>query len=83
MIIRKKGTSVLEDKEYIKAENNAYNELVKYGYYPQGTTKDFKKVIVFKIKNKDTNNEEKEIYYFNNYQEAAIKLCDYKCNVRS
>ena len=43
MIIRKKGTSVLEDKEYIKAENNAYNELVKYGYYPQGVTKDFKK----------------------------------------
>lgn len=76
MIIRKKGTSVLEDKEYIKAENNAYNELVKYGYYPQGVTKDFKKVIVFKIKNKNKNNEEKEIYYFNNYQEAAIKLCD-------
>ena len=76
MIIRKKGTSVLEDKEYIKAENNAYNELVKCGYYPQGVTKDFKKVIVFKIKNKNKNNEEKEIYYFNNYQEAAIKLCD-------
>ena len=76
MIIRKKGTSVLEDKEYIKAENNAYNELIKYGYYPQGVTKDFKKVIVFKIKNKNKNNEEKEIYYFNNYQEAAIKLCD-------
>lgn len=76
MIIRKKGTSVLEDKEYIKAENNAYNELVKYGYCPQGVTKDFKKVIVFKIKNKNKNNEEKEIYYFNNYQEAAIKLCD-------
>lgn len=76
MIIRKKGTSVLEDKEYIKAENNAYNELVKYGYCPQGVTKDFKKVIVFKIKNKNKNNEEKEIYYFNNYQEASIKLCD-------
>ena len=76
MIIRKKGISILKDKEYIKAENNAYNELVKYGYYPQGVTKDFKKVIVFKIKNKNKNNEEKEIYYFNNYQEAAIKLCD-------
>lgn len=76
MIIRKKGTSVLEDKEYIKAENNAYNELVKYGYCPQGVTKDFKKVIVFKIKNKNKNDEEKEIYYFNNYQEASIKLCD-------
>ena len=76
MIIRKKEISILKDKEYIKAENNAYNELVKYGYLPQGVTKDFKKVIVFKIKNKNKNNEEKEIYYFNNYQEAAIKLCD-------
>lgn len=76
MIIRKKGISIFKDKEYVKAENNAYNELVKYGYYPQGATKDFKKVIVFKIKNKNKNNEEKEIYYFNNYQEAAIKLCD-------
>lgn len=76
MIIRKKEISILKDKEYIKAENNAYNELVKYGYCPQGVTKDFKKVIVFKIKNKNKNNEEKEIYYFNNYQEAAIKLCD-------
>lgn len=76
MIIRKKEISILKDKEYIKAENNAYNELVKYGYCPQGVTKDFKKVIVFKIKNKNKNNEEKEIYYFNNYQEASIKLCD-------
>lgn len=76
MIIRKKEISILKDKEYIKAENNAYNELVKYGYYPQGATKDFKKVIVFKIKNKNKNNEIRDIYYFNNYQEAAIKLCD-------
>ena len=76
MIIRKKGISILKDKEYVKAENNAYNELVKYGYCPQGVTKDFKKVIVFKIKNKNRNNEKKEIYYFNNYQEASIKLCD-------
>ena len=76
MIIRKKGTSLFKDKEYIKAENKAYNELVKYGYCPQGVTKDFKKVIVFKIKNKNKNDEEKEIYYFNNYQEAVIKLCN-------
>ena len=76
MIIRKKEISILKDKEYIKAENNAYNELVKYGYSPQGRTEDFKKVVVFKIENKNRNNEKKEIYYFNNYQEAVIKLCD-------
>lgn len=76
MIKRKEGISVLRDREYIAAENKAYDKLVKYGYSPQGRTEDFKKVVVFKIENKNRNNEKKDVFYFNDWQEAMMKLCN-------
>lgn len=75
MIKRKKGISIFKDREYIEAESNAYKKLVEHGYIPQGMTNDFKKVVIFKIENENRNNEKKEIFYFNNWQEATEELC--------
>lgn len=75
MIKRKEGISIIEDREYIEAENNAHAKLVEYGYTPQGRTNDFKKVVVFRIENEHRENEKKDVYYFNNWQEAMEKLC--------
>ena len=55
-----KMTTYKMSKEYIEAENQAYDTLVKNGFSPQGRTKDFKKVVVFKIENENKNNEIKE-----------------------
>ena len=75
MIKRNKEISLLKDRGYIQAENNAYDKLVKYGLRPSGMTKDFKKVVVFKIENEHRNNEKKEVFYFSNWQEALELLC--------
>lgn len=75
MVERKEGISILKDREYIEAENNAHAELIKHGYSPQGMTKDFKKVVVFRIENEHRNNEKKEVFYFDNWQEAMETLC--------
>ncbi|MCD2348121.1 hypothetical protein [Clostridium guangxiense] len=75
MIKKVEGISVFKQKEYIRAEHEAHEILVKNGYLPQGMTKDFKKVIVFKIQNEHRNNEKKEVFYFNNWQEAMESLC--------
>ena len=61
--------------EYIAKENQAYESLVKSGFRPNGITKDFKKVVVFKIENEHKNNERKEVFHFANWQEAKNKLC--------
>lgn len=74
MIKRNKEIPTIKQREYLKAENNAYDELVKHGYLPQGCTKDFKKVVVFKIENEHRNNEKRDIFYFENWQEAAETL---------
>lgn len=75
MVKRKEGLSIIEDREYLEAENNAHNKLIQHGYTPQGRTRDFKKVVVFKIENEHRNNEKKEIFYFDNWQEAMETLC--------
>ncbi|MBU5332067.1 hypothetical protein KQI61_07635 [Anaerocolumna aminovalerica] len=74
MIKRIEGLSTLHQRDYIEAENNAHDQLISNGYLPQGMTKDFKKVVVFKIENQHTNNEKREIFYFQNWQEAAETL---------
>ncbi|WP_157055706.1 hypothetical protein [Clostridium sp. DMHC 10] len=43
MIKKVEGISVFKQKEYIRAEHEAHEILVKNGYLPQGMTKDFKK----------------------------------------
>jgi hypothetical protein len=75
MIKRKEGMCVKDDREYLEAENSAYDKLVKYGYIPQGGTKDFKKVVIVKIENENRNNEKREWFYFYNWQEAMETLC--------
>jgi hypothetical protein len=75
MIKRKEEISIIKDREYLSAENTSYDKLVKCGYRPQGVTKDFKNVVVFRIKNEHRNNETKEVFYFNNWQKAAETLC--------
>ena len=63
-------------REYIIAENQAYEALIENGFLPNGRTKDFKKVVVFKIENEHRNNEIKEAFQFSDWQEAKSKLCD-------
>jgi hypothetical protein len=74
MIKRKEGMSVKEDREYLTAENNAYDNLLEHGYTPSGMTRDFKKVVVFKIRNAHERNG-KDVFYFDNWQEAMETLC--------
>lgn len=74
---RLKRTEVSEDawRQYIIAENEAHDALVKAGFYPQGINDDFTKVIVFKIENQGSPNEHREIFLFNTWQEAQKALC--------
>ena len=74
MIKRIEGIPTNKQREYLTAENNAYDKLVENGYTPSGMTKGFNKVVVFKIENEHRNNEKKEVFYFNNWQEAMEKL---------
>ena len=73
---RLKRNEVSEEEwgKYIVAENKAYDKLVEAGFSPQGINKDFTKVIVFKIENQNTNDEHKEVYSFNTWQEAVSEL---------
>ena len=66
--------SKVERDKYLTAENKAYDQLIKKGYRPQGVDKNFKNVVIFKIENEHTNYEKKEIFYFENWQEANLKL---------
>lgn len=62
-------------REWIAAENKAHDELVKNGFTPSCRTMDFKKVIVMKIENEHQHNEHREVFYFDNWQEAKASLC--------
>ena len=68
------------DREYIKAENEAYEKLRENGYTPQGADKDFKTVCVFKFEHPEfwehpVKRGKQEVFHFKNWQEAAEKLC--------
>lgn len=67
------------DREYIIAENQAHNNLVKKGYTPQGADKGFKTVCVMKFEHPEFYNNpvmcgKCEVYHFKNWQEADAKL---------
>ena len=67
------------DREYIIAENQAYDNLVKKGYTPQGADKDFKTVCVMKFEHPEFYGNplkcgKREIFHFKNWQEADAKL---------
>ncbi len=75
MIKRNIEIPLNKDREYLNAENAAYAKLVEFGYFPQGITKDFKKVVVYRIENLYSNDEKKEAFYYDNWQEAMKTLC--------
>ncbi|MCG4744029.1 hypothetical protein L0N08_01220 [Enterocloster aldenensis] len=79
MIERKSEISLIKDREYLSAENNAYNALVAKGYTPQGADKGFKTVCVMQFEypeyaeNPAKRGKCKE-YHFKNWQEALAQL---------
>ena len=79
MVEKIKGVSTFKQKEYIVAENNAYDELVKNGFTPQGTDAGFKTVCVFKFEHPEFRDNpakrgECEVFHFKNWQEALEEL---------
>ena len=67
------------DREYIVAENKAYDNLVKKGYTPQGIDKDFKSVCVMKFEYPEfwqnpVKRGKREVFHFKNWQEADKNL---------
>ena len=46
-----------ERRRYLTAEHKAYLSLIEKGYSPQGADDKFENIVVFKIENKNTNNE--------------------------
>lgn len=62
------------DREYIRRENEAHDNLVKKGYECWGMTSDFKKVCITKGHHPAKRPSEYEQYYFDNWQEADKNL---------
>ena len=73
-IQRNKGIPTQLQRAYIIAENEAYDALVKQGYSPQGYDLETKKHVVCKVENEHGNNEARELYYFEDWQEAKENL---------
>lgn len=74
MIKRIEGICILQQRDYIEAENKAHDNLVANGYLPQGRDNNFKTVCVMKIENEHRNNEKRDIWHFANWQEAEESL---------
>ncbi len=80
MMVKKiEGVAVNKQREYINAENKAYDDLIKSGYTPQGADEGFKTVCVMKFEHPEFyNNPVKrgkcDVYHFKNWQEAAETL---------
>lgn len=70
MIERIEGMSTFKQREYMQAEHNAYGELVKAGYMPQGYDFKTRDVVVFKRINEHKNNEHTDVMHFKNWQYA-------------
>lgn len=67
------------DREYIRAENEAYENLIKKGYTPQGADRSFKTVSVMKFeypefRENPVKRGKCEVYHFKNWQEADANL---------
>ena len=79
MVERIEGISIFKQREYIFAENKAYDNLVKKGYTPQGIDKDFKSVCVMRFEHPEfwqnpVKRGKREIFHFKNWQEADKNL---------
>ena len=67
------------DREHIIAENQAYDNLIKKGYTPQGADESFKTVCVMKFTYPEfwenpVKCGKREVFHFKNWQEADEKL---------
>jgi hypothetical protein len=67
------------NRDYIVASNNAYDELVKKGYTPQGLNRDMKSVCIMKFEHPEFWDNpvkcgKREIFNFKDYIEANEKL---------
>lgn len=67
-------------RDFIVAENKAYDKLVECGFIPQGL--DFKRnqIVVFKRENEHQPDEKTEVYYFNTWQDAVKSLIENTLN---
>ena len=79
MIERKRGISIVKDREFLSAENDAYNALVAKGYTPKGADTGFKTVCVMLFEHPEyAENPAKrgkcKVYHFKNWQEALAQL---------
>lgn len=79
MARNRNGGKNMIDREYIVAENKAYDNLVKKGYTPQGIDKDFKSVCVMKFEHPEfwqnpVKRGKREVFHFKNWQEADKNL---------
>jgi hypothetical protein len=76
MIERIEGMSTFKQREYMQAEHEAHEELVKAGYLPQGYDFKTKDVVVFKRVNEHKSNEHTDVMHFKNWQYAKDFLID-------
>lgn len=79
MVKKIDGISVNKQREYIKAENKAYDALVKNGYAPQGADEGFKTICVMKFEHPEfwynpVKRGKCEVFHFENWQETAGSL---------
>ena len=71
MVEKIKGISILEQKEYVKAELKAHDKLEKAGYKLSGIDTKTGKYPILKEENPNTNKEKRTWYYFDSWQEAV------------
>lgn len=77
-IKREKDVCIMNQRDYLSAENRAYDDLVRAGFYPQGYDFKTNKNLVFRIENIHTSEEVKEAYYFEDWQQARDALVSKK-----
>lgn len=69
--------SKIKDAAYLQKENDAYNALVAAGYRPQGMDLKTNMVVIMKIERGNTNDEHREIWYFEDWQTAETELLEH------
>lgn len=79
MVERKKALSIVKDREFLLAENAAYDALVAKGYSPQGADPGFKKVCVMRFEHPEyvenpARRGKCKVYHFKNWQDALAQL---------
>ena len=70
------GISTLNQREYLQAEHNAHEALLKAGYLPQGYDFKTKDIVVFKRVNEHKRDEHTDVMHFKNWQYAKDCLVD-------